>query len=430
MSTDRQRDADLDRLLRAQLRREPAGPLGACPDAGMLAACIEGGVAGDERTALEAHLATCGRCQDVLAAMDLESPASPAAAPAPVAAARRPWLWRGHLHWLIPVGAATALVVYVASKPAIAPYFPPTGPGPDTQMSELRPTAQTPGVSGFASRPDERPAPASQATPAPARAAQASEAAPPKQATPPAAEGRSERERAVAAAPPFAPVVPPTPSKDERAAAPANTAERLALDVDASKRAAAPAAPVPQAARVAPAPVAPAKPAVVVAEAAPQAGAGVAQSIAATQTAAKGTAADAAAPVQLKSASAERVLHTAASDLIEVSAPGGQVQWRVGSEGAIWRSADEGRSWYPQKSGVKAALLAATAPSISTCWAVGAGGTVLLTDDGERWERRPFPEKTDLVAVDARSAHDATVTTRDGRRFTTADRGATWTPHQ
>jgi photosystem II stability/assembly factor-like uncharacterized protein len=119
-------------------------------------------------------------------------------------------------------------------------------------------------------------------------------------------------------------------------------------------------------------------------------------------------------------------LRTAATDLIEVSAPGGAIQWRVGAAGAIWRSADEGRTWYPQRSGVKTALLAAVAPSITTCWAVGAGGVVLLTDDGERWERRPFPDPSDLVAVEARSAHDATVTTRDGRRFATSDRGATW----
>jgi hypothetical protein len=449
VSTDRQRDADLDRLLRAQLRREPAGAPDACPDAGMLAACVEGGVAGEERTALEAHLAVCGRCQDVLAAMDLETPASPAAAQAPVAAARQPWLWRGHLHWLLPVGAAAALVVYVASKPAIAPYFPHTGPGQDTQMSELRPAAQPPDVSGFASRPDERPAPASQATPAPVPAAPARAADEPS--GPPAAPSIAARDRARNAAPASVPEAPPTPSKGERGTAPTNTAERTALDVDASKRAAQRVAETPapgaQAARVAPAPappatvaqsagvaapLAPAAPVpqtavAVVAGAAHPAGTGAAQGIAATQTAAKGTAADAAAPVQLKDTSVDRAVRTAASDVIEVSAPGGQIQWRVGPEGGIWRSADEGRSWYPQKSGVKTALLAVTAPSISTCWAVGAGGTVLLTDDGERWERRPFPEKIDLVVVDARSAHEATVTTRDGRRFTTTDRGGSWT---
>jgi len=447
VSTDRQRDADLDRLLRATLRRETAVQPDACPDAGMLAAFVEGGVSVDERMALESHFAACGRCQETLAVLDLETPASPAAAhQAPVAAGRRPWLWRGHLHWLIPVGAAAALVVYVASKPAIAPYFPHTGPSPDTQISELRPVAEAPGESGFVSRQDERPAPATQAIPAPAPvpAARASEAAQPNQAKAPAAQGRSERERTGAAAPPFAPVVPPTPSKGERAGASTNAAERRALDVDASKRAVEPVAPVPQASRVGPVPAPPvpvpappvpqaavitpsAAPAVVVAEAVPQTGAGAAQGVAASQTAAKGAAADAAGPVQLKGASAERARSTAASDLIEVSAPGGAVQWRVGPGGAIWRSADEGRTWYPQKSGVKAALLAVTAPSISTCWAVGAGGTVLLTDDGERWERRPFPGKADLVQVNARSARDATVTDRDGRRFTTTDRGATWT---
>ena len=121
-----------------------------------------------------------------------------------------------------------------------------------------------------------------------------------------------------------------------------------------------------------------------------------------------------------------QMLTTAPPSVVEVTAPGGMVAWRVGPRGAIWRTADEGRSWYPQKSGVTAALLAASSPSITTCWAVGASGTVLLTDDGERWERRPFPEQMDLVGVDARSSHDATVTTRDGRRFATTDRGATW----
>jgi hypothetical protein len=51
---------------------------------------------------------------------------------------------------------------------------------------------------------------------------------------------------------------------------------------------------------------------------------------------------------------------------------------------------------------------------------------VLLTTDGERWERRPFPLPVDLAAVEASSARAAAVTTRDGRRFETLDGGATW----
>jgi photosystem II stability/assembly factor-like uncharacterized protein len=71
-------------------------------------------------------------------------------------------------------------------------------------------------------------------------------------------------------------------------------------------------------------------------------------------------------------------------------------------------------------------LLAGAAPSPATCWIVGTAGTVLLTTDGERWERRPFPLTVDLVAVSASSARAAIVTTRDGRRFETLDAGLTW----
>jgi photosystem II stability/assembly factor-like uncharacterized protein len=59
-------------------------------------------------------------------------------------------------------------------------------------------------------------------------------------------------------------------------------------------------------------------------------------------------------------------------------------------------------------------------------WIVGADGTVLVTTDGERWQPRAFPEPVDLVGVTASSDATATVTTRDGRRFTTADGGRTW----
>lgn len=372
MSTDRQRDADMDRLLRATLGREPAVAPGACLDAGMLAAIVEGGVPEDERNALEAHLAVCGRCQDVLAAMDLDTPASPAAAPVPASAARRPWLWRGHLHWLIPVGAGALLVVYVASRPAIAPSFQPVGPpltfpppGPaSTQMAELRQA--------------ESPAAGMPATP------------------PPPATLTREKNAAPARAPETASETAPARSTGERSAGAKADVAPAEMPVPAAPPAAIPATGTPV---IAPAPAAAQA---IAADAVPQAGA------------------------QQKGIVAERALRTAATEVVEVSAPGGAIHWRVGAAGTIWRSADEGRTWYPQRSGVKTALLAAAAPSISTCWAVGADGIVLLTDDGERWERRPFPEPTDLVAVEARSAHEATVTTRDGRRFATPDRGATW----
>ena len=113
-----------------------------------------------------------------------------------------------------------------------------------------------------------------------------------------------------------------------------------------------------------------------------------------------------------------------------VAAPGGSVLWRFGAGGRISRSADAGDTWQDQVSGVTADLIAGAAPSAAVCWAVGTAGTVLLTTDGERWERRPFPEAVDLVAVAASNTRAATVTTRDGRRFSTSDSGLTWSPIQ
>jgi photosystem II stability/assembly factor-like uncharacterized protein len=113
-----------------------------------------------------------------------------------------------------------------------------------------------------------------------------------------------------------------------------------------------------------------------------------------------------------------------------VSAPGGTVLWRLGAGGRLSRSGDSGETWHEQTSGVTADLMAGAAPSPATCWVVGAAGTVLLTTDGERWERRPFPLTVDLVAVVATSARSAVVTARDGRRFETVDAGFTWSLKQ
>ena len=116
--------------------------------------------------------------------------------------------------------------------------------------------------------------------------------------------------------------------------------------------------------------------------------------------------------------------------LTTVSAPGGTVLWMFGAGGRLSRSRDAGATWHEQRSGVTVDLKAGAAPSPATCWIVGAAGTVLLTTDGERWERRPFPLAVDLAAVEASSARAAVVTTRDGRRFETLDAGLTWSPKQ
>ena len=63
------------------------------------------------------------------------------------------------------------------------------------------------------------------------------------------------------------------------------------------------------------------------------------------------------------------------------------------------------------------------APRFQVCWIVGEDGTVVVTTDGLSSTRLPFPLQVPLASVSATSADAASVTTRDGRVFTTTDRG-------
>ena len=88
-------------------------------------------------------------------------------------------------------------------------------------------------------------------------------------------------------------------------------------------------------------------------------------------------------------------------------------------------------TWAAQQTGATADLTAGNSPSADVCWLVGRGGLVLRTTDGGRqWQRVPFPETVDIIAVAASNALNATVTSADGRRFQTTDGGRTWTPVQ
>ena len=94
---------------------------------------------------------------------------------------------------------------------------------------------------------------------------------------------------------------------------------------------------------------------------------------------------------------------------------------------ALAKSLDGGRTWTPQPIGNFEALRSGAAPAPNVCWLVGRNGTVLLTTNGTTWQQVPFPDlKADLVAVTARDALSATVTTADGRSYQTDDGGKTW----
>ena len=111
-----------------------------------------------------------------------------------------------------------------------------------------------------------------------------------------------------------------------------------------------------------------------------------------------------------------------------VQSPDSAIRWRLIRQ-QVERSTDGGLTWKAQPTGTAVDLLAASSPAPSVCWIVGRTGVVLLSTDGESWRRLSSPDVTaDLVAVTARDAVAATVTTADGRRYTTFDAGGTWTP--
>ena len=109
-----------------------------------------------------------------------------------------------------------------------------------------------------------------------------------------------------------------------------------------------------------------------------------------------------------------------------VVSPDPNMRWRI-SGSLVERSTDGGRTWTVQTIGIQTPVSAGASPARGVCWIVGPGGTVLLTTDAERWRRLEFPDSNaNLVAVVARDALSATVTTADGRTYLTDDGGKTW----
>jgi hypothetical protein len=128
-----------------------------------------------------------------------------------------------------------------------------------------------------------------------------------------------------------------------------------------------------------------------------------------------------AAPPPLAMAQLERENTT-----VELISPDTTMRWRIVGGARVDRSIDAGISWQTTLTSTQGLLAAGHALSPSVAWIVGRGGSVFVTTNGTRFDPVPFPEKADLVSVVAVDDRQATVTTADGRRFATSDRGATW----
>jgi Photosynthesis system II assembly factor YCF48 len=109
-----------------------------------------------------------------------------------------------------------------------------------------------------------------------------------------------------------------------------------------------------------------------------------------------------------------------------IATPDPKVLWRIAHGGLIELSQDGGISWQKQLVDVSAQLTSGSAPSEKVCWLVGRGGVIVRTNNAKDWERISPPVAADFVAITAQGASTATVTTADGRRFTTNDGGVHW----
>jgi hypothetical protein len=441
----RSRDTAFAQLLAEALKShsKPGGDAKAssCPDAEVLAAYAEHALTGDETARWESHFADCSRCQKIIAVLAASgdelttaevqrlgalAAASVAREPAVQRPARswtaiwrRPVLWR----WLVPaVGMASAVLWFALRQPpareALSSQNIATTAGAPQSGTAQGNTAASSGKS------DET------------QIAQAHLPSPPPQAPPPQALLR-DKEALDRSSSPGARQEPTRKKESVQSAAPASPASEADRALENHKDLAednrvlsaqaaqgksqlndklAPAAP-------AAAPSAPVRPAAVPSVSPPAEAGGAAK-----QSLDQSAAALARKEVQ--------VLAKTAPALIVFSSPDGAALWRVGSGGAIEHSSDQGKTWQSQASGVTAELLAGSAASNTVAWAVGRAGTILRTEDGEHWQRVAPPSTAqpdspqamapDWIGVEARDARHATITSRDLRRFATADGGRAW----
>jgi hypothetical protein len=268
--------------------------------------------------------------------------------------------------WMVPVAAvAAALALWI-----LVPRSPAPAPVPERTMASNEPAA----------------------TPVPPPATPSAEAPSGPTASPSMA--RPDAPSAPAVAPPVAPR-----ARDESAKT--STTNRAQIQAQSGERSVAALAPSPVLIEFSAAPMV--QQADTAASAAPAEGRREAES----DRAASGT--------------------PAAAPEAAAAAPAPPVRWRILADGRVERSTTRGETWDAIAIGPALRITAGAAPVQAVCWLVGRAGVVLRTTDAQHFERVVFPETPDLVRVRAASAQDATVTTADGRAFTTADGGATWT---
>jgi len=417
------------------LRRSLRDSGDACPEPEILAAYFERSLDADETAHYELHLSQCARCRDQLAAMYHAGEPAPAGAAQSHQSSHWAWLW----DWRFLAPAVAVLViaaVWTARRPT---------PKPVAENS-ARPLVAM-------NHPAEPPAP-SLPTPSPEQYSNYIARVPSKTLTAPAA-GASGAIKQTPALTESRPANNNNELASNQPAIGSNATEldELKKDEKSQKRDSADtvngvAAGVAASRIVAPAAAAPPPPAAVSPDRSRADGGAVGGVILDQEIAANRSEATKAKPsgsptgvrtltqqAQTQAIVQSEALALEASDRRStgniITTPDPKVVWRIVNGGAVELSKDGGTTWQSQQLRSFQAnpqITAGYAPTAKICWLVGRGGVILLTRDAAHWVPIPPPISVDFVGVTAQDNFSATVTTADGRKFSTDDAGDHWKP--
>jgi hypothetical protein len=460
----------MDGLLRRSLAHDSVAS-GDCPDAEFLAAYFDQSLGADEVAGYELHFSQCTRCREQLAAMAranaeqiadaaLESVlagARPAEAialgPGRVAAQAKPaaaapfevkapagksaesrWL---NLKWLIPVAAMLVLGTFIfmrfashettigldnkiaMSKPAVSPQEL-TAPEPKKKASDV-------GTSDK-SAPKSEPSTAGKPSSPQSLAKSAASAAPNSESTQTQSKEKSPLRGGTASRS----AVATTARSSQGAAGRASAFQSQKQTAGAAAGAAvqkyrdaasepAPAAPAPELNASLPKIAVATDSADAVkspAPAPPPSAEQKSQAFGVTGQSLRGSTAT-------KSLAKTKPAQARYTETV-ITTPDSDVFYRIATGGFVEISEDGGVTWQRQLSNPSAEFTAGSAPEPRICWLVGRSGIVFLTEDGKNWRQIPSPTSEDLIAVLAKSASNATVTSDDDRKWATDDAGKDW----
>jgi hypothetical protein len=401
---------------------------GECPGTDLLAAYYERSLGSDEMSHCEAHISRCSRCREELAMMARTEPD-------PKGVTSYVWLW----NWRFVTSAAAALLILTIWGVRRSALIPAGSQPPDEPLVAMsRPDSQ-PGARAESGTEQNSP-PQSPQFPALSRAPQSGVArnsrsqgeiekfSPRLQATQPA-EPNITQERSPQDLPAVGSDTDQLKIRQEAQVADQDSvlAKRKALDeksASASEPALSASGTMGGAAAV------------------PSSSAKTEGGVTAGNLASRADVVTRARPPETKQTPAVSAAggFGAANDVMLtqpaeqrsaqtiIRTPDPKVLWRIAGGGFVERTENGGSTWHGQLPESNAHLTAGVAPTTRVLWVVGENGLILLTKDATHWKKIPPPIPANFVSVEAKTSSSAIVTSADGRRFSTSDRGKKWVP--